>query len=139
MFVTLGVVGEYAGGVHIELDLAVFRLGSVEAELAVDVLESTGDEAVAQVADLEVNEGVLAFLVDHVISGHYVTGGQQGRTDCQSGQSLFQHALFSLGVEVELQALRPSIRLRVTSRSIKWCFNAANAWRPEKITSTHAR
>ena len=62
VLVTLGVVGEHAGGIHVELDLAVFRLGSVEAELAVDVLESTGDEAVAQVADLEVNEGVLAFL-----------------------------------------------------------------------------
>jgi hypothetical protein len=48
------VVGEHAGSVDVELDLAVFRLGSVEAELAVDVLEGTGDEAVAQVADLEV-------------------------------------------------------------------------------------
>src|SRR5690606_25840303 len=119
-------------------DLAGFRLGSVEAELAVDVLEGTGDEAVAQVADLEVNEGVLAFLVDNVVSCRHV-GGQQGRTDCQSGEGLFQHIFYSFGVEVEHQALRPSIRVRVASRSIKWCFSAANAWRPEKITSAQAR
>ncbi|MNO30203.1 hypothetical protein D3C76_201370 [compost metagenome] len=139
MFVTLGVVGEYAGGVHIELDLAVFRLGGVKAELAVDILESTRDEAVAQVADLEVDKGVLAFLVDHVISGHYLTCGQQSRTDCQCGERLFQHAFYSFGVEVEHQALRPSIRARVASRSIKWCFKAARAWMPAKITSAHAR
>lgn len=95
VLVALGVVGEHAGSVDVELDLAVFRLGSVEAELAVDVLEGTGDVAVAQVADLEVDEGVLAFLVYYIVSSHYV-GGQHGRTDCQSGQSLFNMLSFPL-------------------------------------------
>ncbi len=96
VLVTFGVVGEHAGGTYVELDLAVFRLGGVEAELAVQVLESTGDVAIAQVADLEVNEGVLAFFVDNIISGHHRTCGHQSRTDCQSGERLFQHAFYSL-------------------------------------------
>src|SRR5450830_1324694 len=96
VLVTFGVVGEHAGGTDVELNLAVFRLGSIEAELAVKVLEGTGDEAVAQVADLEVNEGVLAFLVDNIVRSHRLTGNKQCRTDCQSGESLFQHAFYSL-------------------------------------------
>jgi hypothetical protein len=66
VLVTLGVVGPQAGGFHVDVDLAGFRLGAVKAEVAVEVLEGTVDEAVAQVADLPVDERVLAFLVDLV-------------------------------------------------------------------------
>ena len=48
VFVALSVVGEQAGGFQIDVDFTGFRLGSIEAERAVPVLEGTVDEAVAR-------------------------------------------------------------------------------------------
>ena len=90
---TVDKEGQHA---FVDFNLGVFGLGGVKAELAIQVLEGTGDVAVAQVADFEIDEGVLAFLVDHVVSGHRRTCGQQGRTDCQRSECFFQHAFYSL-------------------------------------------
>ncbi len=92
VLVALGVVGEQAGGFQIDIDFAGFRLGSVEAERAAPVLEGTVDEAVTQVADLEVNECVLTFLVDNVVGSHGLASRQQCGTQSQSGERLLQHA-----------------------------------------------
>ncbi|MNH23522.1 hypothetical protein D3C79_834200 [compost metagenome] len=94
VLVTLGVVRPQAGGFQVDVDLAGFRLGAVPGEVAVEVLEGTVDEAVAQVADLPVNERVLAFLVDLVLGSHDLAGGEQSGTERQSGKSLFQHPYF---------------------------------------------
>ena len=96
VLVTFSVVGPQAGGFHVDGDFAGFRLGGIPAERTIPVLEGTVDVAVAQVADFPVDEGVLAFLVDLVISSHHLTGRQQSSTDCQSGESLFQHAFYSM-------------------------------------------
>ncbi|MNT49330.1 hypothetical protein D3C72_1861750 [compost metagenome] len=139
VLVTLSVVGPQAGGFQINRDLAGFRLGRVPSEGTIEILEGTVNEAVTQVADLPVNEGMLAFLVDLVVCSHGLAGRKQCGTERQSGKSLFQHASISFGVEVEHQALRPSMRVRVASRSIKWCFRAATPCNPAKITRPQAR
>ncbi|MNP13436.1 hypothetical protein D3C76_1057180 [compost metagenome] len=96
VLVTLGVVGPQAGGFQVDSDLAGFRLGGIPAEGTIEILEGTVDEAVTQVADLPVNEGVLAFLVDLVVCCHGLAGREQCGTERQSGKSLFQHASISL-------------------------------------------
>ncbi|MNE66964.1 hypothetical protein D3C80_1625470 [compost metagenome] len=102
------MVGEHTASAYVDFDLAVFRLGRVEAELAIQVLEGTGDEAVAQVADLEINEGVLAFLVDYIVRGHHLTCRQYCSTNCQSGESLFQHAFYSLESRLNFRLCDPA-------------------------------
>ncbi|MNC67081.1 hypothetical protein D3C75_1175470 [compost metagenome] len=96
MLVTLGVVRPQAGGFQVDSDLAGFRLGRIPAEGTVEVLEGTVDEAVTQVADFPVYEGMLAFLVDLVVCSHGLASRKQCGTERQSGKSLFQHASISL-------------------------------------------
>jgi hypothetical protein len=86
------MVGVDAGSLQLDLDLALLRLGGVEAEAAIEVLEGTVQPAVAEVADLEVDEGVLAFLVDLVVGGHGLGAEQQG-TEAQGQQGFLQHGM----------------------------------------------
>ena len=95
VLVAFGVVGEQACGFQGNVNFAVCRLGCVPRKGAAPVLESTVNEAEAQVADFPVDEGVLAFLVDGVVSSHGLAGSQQGSTESQCSEGLFQHAFYS--------------------------------------------
>jgi len=95
VLVTFCVVGKQAGGFQGHVNLAVGRLGCIPRECAAPVLESTVNEAEAQVADFPVDKGVLAFLVDGVVSSHGLACGQQCGTESERSEGLFQHAFFS--------------------------------------------
>ena len=90
MLVTLGVVGVDAGGVDLDAHLAGFRGLGIEAEAAVEVLEGAVQPAVAEVADLEVDEGVLALLVDGVVGSHGLASEQSGAQG-QGGEGFLEH------------------------------------------------
>ncbi len=81
MLVPLGMIGVDAGGLQRDVDLALLRLGRIEAEVAVEVVEGAPQPAVTKVADLEVDEGVLAFLVDGVIGRECLAADQCGPKD----------------------------------------------------------
>src|SRR5690606_20093793 len=98
-------------------------------------LEGAIDPAVAKVADLEIDESVLALLVDRVVGSHGLAG-EQGGAQGQCGEGLLQHGKCSL---MKYQYLaRPNMRRRVSSRSMKWCLNAARACNAARITSAQA-
>src|SRR5690606_15438082 len=139
VLVALGMVGVDAGGLQSHADLARLGVGGVEAEFAVEVLEGAVQPAVAQVADLEIDEGVLALLVDDVVGRHGLATDQSGAQN-QCSEGFLQHGVFSLRGCRSSWALarlwmlqRPNIRSRVLSRSMKWCFRAASPCRMAKI------
>ncbi len=75
MLIALGVIGVDAGGLQRDFDLARFRLLGVKAEATVELLEGAPQPAVAQVTDLEIDESVLAFGVDGIVSSGDWAGG----------------------------------------------------------------
>src|SRR5690606_31842679 len=125
VLVTLGMVGIDTGGVDDHLDSALFRLVGIPAEGTVKVVEAAVQHAEAHMPGLEVDEGLLAFLVDCIVSGEQRTGHGHQATQRDTGNDLF-HACFSFE-EFSCRDRRPSIRRRVSSRSMKWCFNAPSA------------
>src|SRR5690606_34314683 len=74
VLVALGMVGIEARRLERHLDLAGFRLRRVEAEAPLEILEGSPQPAIAQVAGLEIDEGMLALLVDDVVGSHGLTG-----------------------------------------------------------------
>src|SRR5690606_24189476 len=118
VLVALGMVGVDAGSLQGDFDLAGFRLSGVEAEAAIKVLEGAMHVTEAQVASLEVDEGVLAGFINGVVSGQGLAC-EQGRTQSQGGEGFLQHEAVSLGTESNHWSARPNMRFRVGSRSMK--------------------
>src|SRR5690606_37140150 len=69
MLVALGMVGVKARRLERHLDLAGFRLRRVEAEAPFEILEGSPQPAIAQVTGPEIDEGMLALLVDDIVGG----------------------------------------------------------------------
>jgi len=72
------------------LDVMVVREAS-DLLKHTQVFERTVQPAVTQVADLEIDEGVLALLVDGVIGRHRLTSADQCATKGQSYEGFLQH------------------------------------------------
>src|SRR5690606_42030022 len=115
MLCALVMVCVDAGVLQGLFDLAGFRLGSVEAEAAVKILEGAVHEAEAQVAGLEVDEGVLAGFINGVVGGQGLTC-EEGGAQSKSGEGFLQHKTVSLRMRVDHFSAQPNMRFRVGTR-----------------------
>src|SRR5690606_28380759 len=125
VLVTLGMVGVHAGGIDSDIHLAVFRLRRVPAEGAVDIIETTMQHAETHVPGLEIDEGILAFLIDRIVGRVQRTAQCHQATQRDTGNNLL-HCCFSLE-SINCRGRMPSMRRNVSSRSRKWCFRAPSA------------
>src|SRR5690606_14454238 len=130
-------VGVHAGGIDSDIHLAVFRLRRVPAEGAVEIIETTMQHAETHVAGLEIDESVLAFLVDCIVGRIQRTGQCHQATQRDTGNNLL-HSCFSLE-SINCRGRMPSMRRNVSSRYRKWSFRgpiACSAASPNTVITT---
>ena len=76
MFIALCMVGVDAIRINGHIDLIGGRIFIVKGECAVKIFKGTVQPAITEVLNTEIDESMLAFFINFIISRHGRTGGE---------------------------------------------------------------